>query len=57
MDADELSDCLLDDKTRNIEKLTIKDLKKAEELLDTFMGTAIDERKKYILEHSEEASV
>lgn len=55
MDADELNDCLLNEKTRNVEQLKIRDVVKAEELLNIFMGTSVEERKEYILKHSEEA--
>lgn len=55
MDADELNDCLLNEKTRNVEQLKIRDAVKAEELLNIFMGTSVEERKEYILKHSEEA--
>ena len=55
-DANELEQCLLNPDTRNVVKIAVNDYNKAELLLETFMGESVPLRRKYILEHSEEAN-
>ena len=56
-DAEELSECLLDEKTRNVAKITVSDINKTSELFDIFMGTSVPPRREYILKYSEEAEI
>lgn len=56
-DAEELSECLLDLKTRNIAQITVKDVNEANRLFEIFMGTAVPPRREYILKYSEEANI
>lgn len=56
-DADELEECLLNPKTRNVAQITVADIKKAEILFDTLMGTVVTPRRAYLLEHAEEAQI
>jgi DNA gyrase subunit B len=51
-----LGECILDPTTRNIEQITVEDVKKAEQLFEILMGTAVPPRREYILTHSEEAN-
>lgn len=55
-DSEELGECILDPATRNIEQITVEDVKKAEQLFEVLMGTAVPPRREYILTHSEEAN-
>lgn len=55
-DSEELEPCLLNPATRNINQIIIPDLKQAEILFETFMGTAVPPRRQWLLQHSEEAS-
>lgn len=55
-DANELGECLLNPKTRNVEQLIVEDAKKTDELLEIFMGTNVPPRREYILKYSEEAT-
>lgn len=55
-DADELSECLLDPATRNVVQITVEDVKKANDLFETFMGPSVGPRRDYILKFSEEAN-
>lgn len=50
-DAEELEECLLNPKTRNIVQLVVDDVKETEKLLDIFMGTSPALRRDYILQH------
>ena len=51
-DAEELEECLLNPKTRNIVQLTVEDIKETEELLDIFMGSSPQLRRDYILHNN-----
>jgi DNA gyrase/topoisomerase IV subunit B len=55
-DAEELEECLLNPKTRNIVQITVSDVRKTEILFETLMGTAVPPRREYILKYSEEAN-
>ena len=46
----------MDPATRNVEQITVEDVKKADQLLEILMGTAVPPRREYILAHSEEAN-
>ena len=56
-DADELEECLLNPKTRNVAQITVSDIKKTEVLFDTLMGTVVAPRRAYLLAHAEEANI
>lgn len=52
--SEELSYCLLDPNTRNVEQMIVTDKDETEKLFTIFMGTETAPRKQYILEHSDE---
>ena len=56
-DAEELSECLLDEKTRNVVQITVENVKNADNLFEIFMGTSVPPRREYILKYSEEAEI
>ena len=56
-DATELSECLLNPKTRNIAQITVEDATEAANLFEIFMGPNASLRKDWILKHSEEANI
>ena len=55
-DASELAECLLEPETRNVVQITVEDISKAEELLETLMGTSVPPRREYLLKYAEEAN-
>ena len=56
-DADELEECLLNPKTRNVEQIVVEDKAEAYKLLEILMGEAVAPRRDYVLKHAEEAQV
>lgn len=56
-DPEELAIALLEPETRNIQDITVEDYKKADMLLEVFMGTAVPPRREYLLKHGEEANI
>ena len=56
MDAEETEECLVNPETRVLAQLTVEDFKSTETLFDTLMGSAAGPRKKFIQEHSKEAT-
>lgn len=56
MDADEVSETLMDENTRIIKQITVGDTKKANELFEQLMGDGVAYRKKFLKEHSQEAT-
>lgn len=54
-DSSELEETLMNPATRNVLKITVGDVKKAEELIDCLFGTNVPPRREYLLKHSEEA--
>lgn len=54
---DELEECLLNPKTRNVMQITVEDAAEADKLFDIFMGVSVPPRREYILEHSEEGEI
>ncbi len=54
---EELYSCLLNPETRNIVKLTVSDVNRAEQLFEDLYGTKVEPRVRYLLEHAEEANV
>ena len=56
MDEEETEETLTDPDKRIIKKITIEDMKAAEKLFEDLMGTSIGPRKKYIQDHSAEAT-
>lgn len=55
MDADE-TEILVDPDKRTLCQVTVEDVKAADHLFDDLMGTAVLPRKRYIQEHSKEAT-
>ena len=56
MSAEETEETLTDPKTRVIKQVTVDDVKATDILFDHLMGTAAAPRKKFIQEHSKEAT-
>ena len=56
-DPQELAECLLNHKTRNVAQITVEDVAKANRLFEIFMGPSATPRKDWILQHSEEANI
>ena len=56
MDVEETEETLTDPENRIIKQITVEDVKKADQLFEDLMGAAITPRKKYIQEHSSEAT-
>ena len=56
-DPQELAECLLNHKTRNVAQITVEDIEKANNLFEVFMGPNASLRKDWILQHSEEANI
>ena len=57
MSVEETEETLTDPDNRIIKKITIEDVKAADELFETLMGSSASLRKEYIKNHSEEAGV
>ncbi len=55
-DPEELAECLLEEKTRNVQQLVVEDEKKTDELLEIFEGIAVPPRREYLLQHGEEVT-
>ena len=55
-DPEELEECILNPKTRNVEQIIVNNQEQTEELFDIFMGPSVPPRREYILKHSEEAN-
>ena len=56
-DADELEECLLNPKTRNVEQIVVEDKAEASKLLEILMGPSVPPRKEYVLKYAEDARV
>ena len=56
MDVDETEETLTDPDNRIIKQITVDDVQACDVLFDQLMGTGVVARKKYIKEHSEEAT-
>ena len=56
MSADETEEALVNPESRTIRQVTVDDIKAADILFDSLMGTAAAPRKKFIQEHSKEAT-
>lgn len=56
MDVDETEETLTDPEQRIIKQITVEDVAATDKLFDDLMGTAIIPRKKFIQEHSAEAT-
>jgi len=56
MDVEETEETLTNPEQRIIKQITVRDIDKTDMLFDNLMGTAILPRKKFIQEHSAEAS-
>lgn len=55
-DASELKECLLEPSTRNVQQIIVDDYEKADDLFNIFMGTAVEQRRDWILTHSDQAN-
>lgn len=55
-DPEELEECLLNPKTRNIAQITVSDVTEAGRLFEIFMGPSVPPRRDWIMAHSEEAN-
>lgn len=55
--TEELSECLLNEDSRNIEQIFISDIDSTDELFDILMGTKVQPRREWLLKHAEEARV
>ena len=56
MSVEETEETLTDPENRILKQITVEDATKANKLFDDLMGTAIIPRKKFIQEHSAEAT-
>ena len=56
-DAQELGECIVDPKTRNVAQITVADSRKTAELFEIFQGPAVTPRREYILKYSEDATL
>ena len=56
MSAEETEESLVPPDTRTIKQVTVDDIKATDVLFDHLMGTAAVPRKKFIQEHSKEAT-
>jgi DNA gyrase subunit B len=56
MSVDETEETLINPATRTIKQVTVEDIKATDALFDQLMGTASIPRKKFIQEHSKEAT-
>lgn len=57
MSVEETEETLTDPNNRIIKQITISDVKAADELFETLMGSSASLRKEYIKNHSEEAGI
>ena len=55
-DAEELSDALLNPKTRNVAQITVEDKTAAARLIEVLLGTSVPPRREFLLSHEEEAN-
>ena len=56
MDVEEIEETLTDPDNRIIKQITIEDVAAADKLFNDLMGNAVISRKRYIKEHSAEAT-
>ena len=56
MSAEETEETLTNPETRVIKQVTVDDVKATDVLFDHLMGTSAQPRKKFIQEHSKEAT-
>lgn len=56
MNVEETEETLTDPDNRIIKQVSVSDIKQADKLFDTLMGTGIIGRKEYIRKHSEETT-
>ena len=54
-DAEELSYCIINPETRNVNDIIVNDINKTNEIFEIFMGKSVVLRRQWILQHSEEA--
>ena len=51
-----MGECLLDPSTRNVAQIKVENELSTKILFETLMGPSVPPRRKWLLEHSEEAS-
>ena len=56
MDVEETEETLTDPNNRIIKQISVKDVAAADKLFNDLMGNAVIPRKRYIKEHSQEAT-
>ena len=56
MDAEETEQTLINPETRTLRQITVEDVSAVNILFDQLMGTGVTARKKFIQEHSQEAT-
>ena len=56
MDAEETEQTLINPETRTLKQITVEDISAVNVLFDQLMGTGVTARKKFIQEHSQEAT-
>ena len=56
-DPNELEECLLNPKTRNVAQIVVNDVGQAHKLLDILMGPSVTLRKDYVLKYAEDARI
>lgn len=55
--SEELEECLLNPKTRNVMQICVEDVEATSALFETLMGKQVAPRKEFLLKHAEEANV
>lgn len=56
-DSEELSECLLEPKTRNLYQLTVSNIEKTNKMFTDLYGKNVEPRVKFLEEHLEEANI
>lgn len=54
---DELEECLINPETRNVEQITVADVKKADSLLEILLGPSVPPRREYLIKYGEGVNV
>lgn len=57
MNAEELYESTMNPATRTLKRITMKDVKEADSIIDTLMGLDVEPRKKYIVDHAIDAKL
>lgn len=54
--CEELEPAILNPKTRNVAQIVVESRDEAEKMFELLLGTSVPPRRKWLLEHSEEAT-